>query len=395
MLLDKYGVQVSGPLERWAQEFASALGRLGYVGPSIRSALYVFAFVSNWLGARRLRPGDLTTERVERLRRARRSDNYARSLSKVLQFLRGVGVVPSVRPISRRTDLDRLLDRYREYLADVRGLSGGVVRWYCTVAGRFLKDRPQRAHLRRLSAGEVREFLREQARGFSPRHAGWVASALRSLLRFLHADGRLPASLVGAVPSISGWRGASLPRSVTAGAVCKLLRSCDRRTLLGRRDYAVMLLLVRLGLRAGEVAHLGLAALDWRAGEVVVHGKGKTLARLPLPQDVGQALSAYLLRRPRVDSRAVFLRSRAPLRPLTQTGITQVVAKASKRAGLGRVSPHQLRHTSATEMLRRGATLAQIAQVLRHRSLTTTALYAKVDRAALRELAQPWPGGVA
>ena len=395
MLLDQYGVQVSGPLERWAQEFASALGRLGYVGPSIRSALYVFAFVSNWLGTRRLRPGDLTTERVERLRRARRSDNYTRSLSKVLQFLRGVGVVPPVRRITQRTGFDRLLDRYREYLADERGLSGGVVRWYCILAGRFLEGRPRHAHLRRLTAGEVREFLGKEARGFSPSHARCIASALRSLVRFLHADGRIPASLVGAVPSVSGWRGASLPQALTPGAVRGVLRSCDRRTLIGRRDFAVMMLLVRLGLRAGEVVGLELEALDWRQGEVVVHGKGKTLARLPIPQDVGQALSAYLVRRPRVDSRALFLRSRAPLQRLTQPAITHLVAQASKRAGLARVGPHQLRHTSATEMLRRGATLAQIAQVLRHRSLTTTAIYAKVDRVALRELARPWPGGVA
>jgi site-specific recombinase XerD len=239
----------------------------------------------------------------------------------------------------------------------------------------------------------VREFLREQARGFSPSYARDVASALRSLLRFLHAEGRMPASLVGAVPSIAGWRGASLPQALPPGAVRRLLRGCDRRTLIGRRDYAVLMLLVRLGLRAGEVVRLELEALDWRRGEVVVHGKGKTLARLPLPQDVGQALSAYLVRRPRVDSRALFLRSRAPLRPLTR--ITHRVAQAAKRAGLARVSPHMLRHTLATEMLRRGASLAQIAQVLRHRSVTTTVLYAKVDRVALRELAQPWPGGVA
>ncbi len=394
MLLDEYGVRVSGPLEPWAQEFASGLARLGYALSAIRPVLFVFAFVSHWLGTRRLRPGDVTAEHVERLRRARRSDGYARSLSKVLRFLRGAGVVPPERPIIRRTGLDRLLDRYREYLADVRGLSGGVVRWYCILAGRFLEGRPRHAHLRRLAADEVREFLRQEARGFSSGHAGWVASALRSLLRFLHADGRIPSSLVDAVPAISRWRGASLPQALTPGAVRRVLRSCDRRTLMGRRDFAVLMLLVRLGLRAGEVVRLELDALDWRHGEVVVHGKGRTLARLPIPQDVGQALSAYLVRRPRVDSRALFLRSRAPLRPLTQPAITHLVAQASKRAGLARMHPHQLRHTLATEMLRRGATLAQIAQVLRHRSLTTTALYAKVDRVALRELAQPWPGGV-
>lgn len=395
MLLDEYGVPVSGPLERWAPQFASALASLGYGRCPIRSALFVFAFVSHWLGARRLRPGDVTAEHVERLRSARRSDGYARSLSKVLQFLRGAGVVPPERPIVRRTGLDRLLDRYRAYLVDERGLSGGVVRWYCILAGRFLEGRPRGAHLRRLSAREVREFLRKQVRGFSPGHARWVASALRSLVRFLHTEGRIPASLVGAVPSISGWRGASLPRALTPGSVRRVLRGCDRRTLSGRRDFAVLLLLVRLGLRAGEFARLELDALDWRRGEVVVHGKGRTLARLPLPQDVGAALSAYLVRRPRVASRALFLRSRAPLQRLTQPAITHLVAKASQRAGLARVSPHRLRHTLATELLRRGATLAQIAQVLRHRSPTTTAIYAKVDRVALRELAQPWPGGVA
>ena len=170
MLHDEFGVQVTGPLERWAPGFASTLARRGYCWLLIHRALFVFAFVSDWLATRRLRPGDVTTEQVERLRRARRGDNYRRSLSKVLQFLRGVGVVPPVRPIARPTGLDRLLDRYREYLADQRGLSGGVVRWYCTLARRFLEGRPRDAHLRRLSAGEVREFLREEARGFSPRH---------------------------------------------------------------------------------------------------------------------------------------------------------------------------------------------------------------------------------
>ena len=395
MLLDRYGVRVSGPLERWAQEFASGLERLGYTWLTIRPVLWVFAFVSRWLGSRGLRPRDLRAEQVERLRRARRGDGYRCSLTKVLQFLRGVGAVSSVRPIVTRTGLDRLLDRYREHLVDARGLSAGVVREYCRRARRFLESRPRDVPIRRMTAREVRQFLRNETRGWSSGHAAWVATALRSLLRFLHAQGRIPASLGGAVPAIAGWRGTSLPQTLTPGAVRRLLRGCDRRTLIGRRDHAVMLLLVRLGLRAGEVAHLDLDALDWRQGEVVVHGKGKRLARLPLPQDVGQALSAYLVRRPRADSRALFLRSRAPRQPMTQTGITHLVALASKRAGLARVSPHMLRHTLATEMLRRGATLPQIAQVLRHRSVATTALYAKVDRAALRALAQPWPGGVA
>lgn len=395
MLHDKDGVRVVGPLERWAQEFASRLARLGYAQPSIRPVLFVFAFVSEWLGTRRLRPGDLTAKQVEHLRHARRGIGYGRSLSKVLEFLREVGEVPPVRPNARHTGLERLLDRYREYLVDERGLSGKVVCWYCVVAGRLLAGRPRGALLRRLTASEVGEFVRKEARGFSRGYAGCVASALRAVLRFLHVDGRIPASLVGAVPSVSGWRGASLPQALTPGAVRRMLCSCDRRTRIGRRDFAVLTLLIRLGLRAGEVAGLELDALDWRQGEVVVHGKGKTLSRLPIPQDVGQALSAYLVRRPRVASRALFLRSRAPLRPLTPSAITHLVAQASKRAGLPRAGPHKLRHTLATEMLRRGATLTQIAQVLRHRSLSTTAIYAKVDRVALRELAQPWPGGVA
>jgi site-specific recombinase XerD len=369
--------------------------RLGYARGTICNSLRIFGFVSRWLERRRLQPRELRATQLEQLSRARRSGGHRFGRSKVLQFLREVGVVARERPAAKRTALDRLLERYREYLAEERGLSVGVVRWYGIVARRFLERRPREAPLRRLSAGELREFLREQARGFSKGQAAHIAGALRSLVRYLHCVGLIPGPLAGAVPSISGWRGASLPQALPPGTVGTLLRGCDRRTLIGRRDYAVMMVLARLGLRAGEVAGLDLDAIDWRHGEMVVHGKGKTLSRLPLPHDVGEALSAYLVRRPRVDSRALFLRSRAPLQRLTQTGVTHIVALAAQRAGLARTSPHQLRHTLATEMLRRGATLAHIAQVLRHRSLSTTAIYAKVDRVALRELAQPWPGGVA
>lgn len=393
MPLDEYGVQVSGPLERWAPGFTSWMEGRGYCRLLIQRALSVFTFMSGWLDKRRLRPRDTTAARIHRLQRARSGVGYRHSLSKVLEFLRQAGAIPVRCPPVPRTALDRLLACYRVHLVEERGLSSGVVCWYGTVAARLLKGCEAAADFRQLTADQVREFLRKEARGCSVGQAGGVATALRSLLRFMYVRRLTSTPLAGAVPSIAGWRGAALPRALTADTVRQLLRGCDRRTRIGRRDFAALLLLSRLGLRAGEVAHLELDALDWRAGEVVVHGKGRSLERLPLPDDVGRALSAYLTRRPRVSARAVFLRSRAPLHALGQTGITHLVAKAAQRAGLPRVSPHQLRHTLATEMLRRGATLPQIAQVLRHRSVVTTALYAKVDRVALRRLAQPWPGG--
>ncbi len=176
----------------------------------------------------------------------------------------------------------------------------------------------------------------------------------------------------------------------------QLVNSCDRRTHVGRRSFAIMLLLARLGLRSCEVAALELDDIDWRAGELILHGKGQTVARLPLPSDVGQAIAGYLQRgRPSSlsTSRALFLTSRAPYRRLTGHRVSATVAEASARVGLRRISAHRLRHTAATQMLRHGATLTDVALVLRHRSVDTTAIYAKVDYSALRELAQPWPGG--
>jgi site-specific recombinase XerD len=309
--------------------------------------------------------------------------------------LRATKVVPAIRLPSPSTYVDRLLSRYHEFLVEERGLAAGTVRQRDDVARRFLARHPRATSVRAITAGKIREFFHTEIRGLATPSAAIVASALRALLRFLHVDGRIPVALTGAVPSISGWRLTSLPQFLAPKVVRKILSSCDRRTLAGRRDFAVLMLLTRLGLRACEVVRLELDDIDWRSGEIVARGKGKTVSRLPIPDDVGTALSAYLRRRPRVVYRAVFLRSRAPLRPLMSSAITALVGRASRRAGLPLVSPHKLRHTVATEMLRRGGSLAEIAQVLRHRSLATTAIYAKVDRTALRELVQPWPGGVA
>ena len=221
-----------------------------------------------------------------------------------------------------------------------------------------------------------------------------TVTALRSLLGFLHVEGVLARSLVEAVPSAASWRLSGLPKALEADDVARLMASCDRATANGVRDFAVLTLLVRLGLRAGEVAGLGLDDVDWRAGELVILGKGRRAERLPLPVDVGEAITAYLQagRPVSAQDRALFQRVRAPHQALTTGGVTQLVVAASRRAGLGQIHAHRLRHTAATQMLRAGVPLEQVGQVLRHRAVLTTAIYAKVDRDALAGLARPWPG---
>jgi integrase/recombinase XerD len=192
---------------------------------------------------------------------------------------------------------------------------------------------------------------------------------------------------------VAGWRLSGLPKGLEPGQLRRLLAGCDRRTPTGRRDYAIVLLLARLGLRAGEVARLGLDDIDWRHGEIAILGKGNRAERLPLPADVGAAIAVYLRRgRPgTAEGRGVFARVHAPHRALTAGGVTMVVFDAAQRAGLGKVHAHRLRHTAATAMLHAGSPLAEVGQVLRHRSPLTTAIYAKVDRDALAVLARPWP----
>ena len=245
-------------------------------------------------------------------------------------------------------------------------------------------------------AADVTRFVVAECSARSRPSACKLLSCLRSFLRFIYLDGHTAVALWRAVPPAATWSASSLPRWVAAEQVAALLASCDRHSAAGRRDFAILVLLSRLGLRAGEVAAMQLSDIDWRAGEMVVHGKGRRDEKLPLPHDAGEALADYLQHgRPRTADRSVFVRLRAPRRGLTPQGVSSVVCLASERAGLGPVGAHRLRHTAATGMLRAGASLAEVGQVLRQRSSGVTAIYAKVDHKSLRTLARPWPGGAA
>ena len=386
-------VRVSGPLAVHAAGFAGFLAEAGYAPLSAANQVRLLAHLSRWAEGRGLCPGDLTGERLGEFLAARREAGYTcwlseRGLAPLTAFLRGLGAVPAAEPPA----LAGVLGRYRAYLETERGLAASTVR-YCTAEARgFLAGRED--CLAGLDAAEVTGFVAAEAVRRSTGTAKILVTALRSLLRFLVAEGLVTPGLQHAVPAVAGWRGGGLPRALPDGQVAALLASCDRDAVAGRRDLAVLTLLARLGLRACEAAALELDDIGWRAGTLTVRGKGRRDEQLPLPSDVGEALAGYLGggRPAGGASRRVFLASRAPGRGLSPAGIMEIVRRACVRAGLPEAGAHRLRHSAATAMLRAGAPLAEIGQVLRHRSMATTAIYAKVDHGALSQLAMPWPG---
>jgi integrase/recombinase XerD len=304
-------------------------------------------------------------------------------------------VLPSPEASGPQTLADELLDGYGRWLLAERGLRSEVARGYLGAVRPFVTAHAAGglAGLQGLTSGDVVSFLAAESRRLAPGTVQRVATALRSLLRFWHLQGLTGGPLDRAVPMAANRR-PGLPRPLEHGQVAALLASCDQQTAVGRRDLAMLTLLARLGLRAGEVAGLTLNDIDWRAGEISIAGKGGRRDKLPLPADAGQAIAAWLLHgRPAgALDRSVFIRARAPRSGLTPSAVTQAVAAAAQRAGLGTIYAHRLRHSAATAMLAKGGSLAEIGQVLRHRRIVTTAAYTKVNIEALRALARPWPG---
>lgn len=391
--------RVGGPLETVLPVFAEELARVGFTRTSAEQHVCFLADLDRWMAASGVGVGDLGPEVVDSFLAHRRSAGYAlyssrRAITPFLGFLAAQGLLVRVEP-EPSGPAERLLAEYATYLTVERGLAEQTVDCYVRCLRPFVATRVRGdgLDLASLTTVDVTEYLLAACPGKARGSAKLVVTTLRSLLGWLHLTGVVPASLAGAVPAAAGWRLARLPEALEPDAVRRLLASCDRATVVGRRDYAILLLLVRLGLRAGEVAALGLDDMDWRRGEIAVTGKGNRTERLPLPADVGAAISGYLRRGRPVTAldRTVFVRVRAPHRRLSQPGVSAVVRGAAGRAGLGDMAAHRLRHTAATTMLRSGSTLAEVGQVLRHRTSSATAIYAKVDRDALRPLAQPWP----
>jgi len=389
---------VGGSLAAYGEDFRRALLDRGYTWGSAAHQVHLMAHLSRWLDANAVDAGALTPAVAERFLQARRAEGYtrmlsARALSALLEFLHAEGVVTSWEGAADNEE-ERLIGRYQQYLVQERGLAADSVRSYLRTARRFLGDvTVQGTGVASVDAAIVTGFVRRECSGTGFASAKVTVTGLRSLLRFLYQDGTLGTLLTGAVPSAAGWQLAALPRAISATELAGLLASCEPSSPLGRRDFAILTVLSRLGLRAGEVGAMELGDIDWRAGAITVRGKGGREDRLPLPVDVGEAVADWLRfgRPPGLRCPAVFTRHRAPHGPLTGTGVSAVVRRASRRAGVAPLGAHRLRHTTAVGLVAAGASLAEVGQVLRHSRVATTAIYAKVDTRALAAVAQPWP----
>jgi integrase/recombinase XerD len=381
---------VAGPLAGFEVALRADLQRCGYAPSTIKKVIATMARLSAWMQREDIAAARLSPAVLERL------PLRLSGTRPVVRFLRGCGAVPPASCVEGAAPVDLLVAEFARWLAGERGLASTTVRCYRDRARTFLQGlgEPLHEELSSLDASVVTSFVVGHCAQVSCANAKVMVTGLRALLRFLHVAGHVPTGLAGAVPAVAGWRQASLPRGLEAGQAERLLAGCDRTTRVGRRDYAVLMLLAQLGLRSAEVATLELDDLDWRTGEVTVHGKAARIDRLPLPVAAGEALADYLTQaRPRCESTAVFITMCAPYEAISAHVVRQAMYRACDRVGLAQMGPHRLRHALATDLLRAGGSLAEVGQILRHRSALATSVYAKVDERSLAALVRPFPGG--
>lgn len=388
-----------GRLGPFVEGYRTWLLEAGYTPQTVRFMLRYLGRLGRWMESESVEIGALDVAAIESfLAEWRAGGGYrvptVRALRAMLTYLREVGVIVAEEP-PVLSPVEVLLGEYRAWMVADRGLAAMTVLRYETLARRFLTARvspTDELGVVDLDGAVVSRFLLGECGRVCLGSAKGKVAELRSLLWFLHLRGFTSRSLAESVPGVAGWRETTIPPTMPQADIERLLASCDRSTLDGARDHAMLLLLARLGLRSIEIARLQLEDLDWRAGDLLVRGKARRDDRLPIPDDVGDALAGYLAVRGRQDSRSVFLTLRAPRRPIRADLVGDVVQRHCRRAGVPHVGPHRLRHTLATEMLAAGAALSEISQVLRHSDLATTAIYAKVDLGRLRQVAQPWAG---
>lgn len=394
-----------GPLGQHIDEFATQLSEQGYSRQCACRQLQLVAELGQWMEQRDLAVGDLTAKAVARFLRCRVWPRHVRpgdaaGLKAFFKLLCRKGLV--IAPVNHieKTAIDTLQDDFSVYLRQERLLAPTTITNYLFFTKKFLAHRFRSGpiNLSNLKVAEVVRSVRRFASSLSRKRAKVMTSALRSFLRYAQYRGFIRSDLAACVPCVADWSVPSMPKGLPSEHVNRVLASCNRRSAIGRRDYAILLLLARLGLRAGEVASVVLEDIDWEAGRLTVRGKGNRSAQLPLPVDVGKAIASYLKDgRQRTTNRSLFLRTRAPAIGFKNgQSVSLIVNKALARAGINchRKGAHQFRHALATQMLRHGASLAEIGEVLRHRNPQTSSIYAKVDFGSLRKLALPWPGGV-
>jgi site-specific recombinase XerD len=374
----------------------------GYARQSIRFAIATVRRFGRWMDRCDLCANDVSEKVIARFCRRRGGRALIRhggaaALRALLAHLRRSGIAP-VRVQPEGGVPERIERDFAIYLRQERALAPATVKNYCPIARLFMGERfaAGSGYPAKLCTVDIHEFVLHRIRSCRPKRMQLILTALRSFLRFLYLRGQIAAPLADHIPAVAGWRLSETPKWVDADDIERTLASCDRRSAIGQRDYAILLLLARLGLRAGEIVSMELDDIRWETGEIRVCGKGQQRKRFPLPQDVGRAVAAYLknVRQP-CSSRRVFLRMRAPYRGLgNSSSLDKIVSQALSRAGLDPPSKgaHLFRHSLATNMLQNGATLTEIGQILHHKSPNTTAIYAKVDISGLRALARPWPG---
>jgi site-specific recombinase XerD len=390
-----------GPLAPYLDVYLRRIEQDGFLPSSVSCQAYAIARFSKWLQKEDIRLKDLDDIRVRRfLDRDPGVVHFPEpaSIRRLVLILREMGVLKAELPPAM-TSLQQCVAQYRRYLVNQRGLAESCLPNYISYVERFLTERfaENEPCFMELRASDVTTFVKDEVAKMSPGRAKLLVTALRSFLRYLLHQGLIIVELAGCVPAVARWSLSEIPKSLPAGTVQRVLAQQVRTTAVGCRNFAILMLLARLGLRAGEIVALNLDDLDWEEGLISIRRKGARWTRLPLPADVGEAIATYLRSdRPRCSSRRVFLRHSAPIRGFAHTiTVSSIVRRTLIRAGVdsARTGAHLLRHTLAVDLLRNGASLDEIGDVLGHRSPNTTALYAKVDLAALGTIALPWPGG--